>query len=358
MPEAQHFQAGPNDDGTRVDRVVRRLLKDVPLSHIYRMIRTGRVRVNGKRIKTGYRVQEGDELTLPAREGTEARPRDDRSVEDSSGGSPLTKEVELSIVFENEHLLVVNKPAGQLTHGDGGSHDNGPSLEEQVRNYLRPRTAEGLSFRPGPLHRLDRNTSGAIAFSKSIHGARAFSAILENSTTTKAYLAVLSGTLVEPCRWDFPLSRHDEQRRSFHDPAGKPARTWVFPVQAVELSKQAGERGRTGRREAAAGHAVAAGRYTLAVVRIGTGRTHQIRAHAAAAGLPILGDPKYGGPSADRLFLHAWVLALDDPHGVLGSPRLEAPLPADFSETIRTNFGGATFPRARDIAWSYTRTDA
>jgi 23S rRNA pseudouridine955/2504/2580 synthase len=372
----------------RLDRVLRRLLKDVPLSHVYRMIRTGGIRVNGKRAKTGYRLKEGDELTLPAREGAEARrpdtrggdtgpnrgssPRAGHGSDAARAGKPDAAPVGpgrqgsgLDIVFENTQLLVVNKPAGLLIHagdprGRGGetaeagdsatpsTHRRAASLEEQVRAYLATQESSDLGFRPGPLHRLDRNTSGAVAFSKTIHGARAFSAMLKSGGMTKVYLAVLSGSLVEARRWDFPLTRRRKDRRSVHHAAGKPARTWVFPVQAVEVAGGAG-----GGPGGATSHVLAPGRYSLAVLRIGTGRTHQIRAHAAAAGHPLLGDPKYGGPRAERLFLHAWLLSVDDPEDILGRPRVEAPLPASFTETIRRNFGGEAISRARDIAWGY-----
>lgn len=331
MTAPEQFQAGPNDAEVRVDRLLRKLLKDVPLSHIYRMLRTGKVRVNGKRVKSNYRVQPGDEIALPRREGREGRQgREDRSA--AAGTPGAVDREDLDIVHEDEHILVVNKPAGMVTHGSD-------SLEDRVRAYLQRVLPKDLGFRPGPLHRLDRNSSGAIAFSRSIHGARAFSSLLRKNAVRKVYLSVLSGPLVETQRWDFPLRRHGEGTGSYHDEEGKPARTWVFPVKSVELT---GEKGAP----------YPPGRYSLAVFRISTGRTHQIRVHAATAGHPLVGDTRYGGPrAAGGMLLHAWLLSYADPEGPLGERRLEAPLPPAALERIRAAFGGEAIAAARDAAW-------
>ncbi len=324
MAEEGRFEAGPNDDGVRIDRILRKLLRDVPLSHIYRMIRTGRVRVNGRRVKTGYRISTGDVVQLPEREGGEAEM-----------GKVATAAVGIDIIYEDEHLLVVNKPRGVVTHGND-------SLEQPVRAYLAGKLPADLGFRPGPLHRLDRNTTGAVAFSKSIHGARAFSEILRRGALAKVYVAVLTGAAVESHRWDFPISRRGEGRGSKADPNGRPARTWVFPVQSVEVE---------GARSTGRGLPLPPGRYTLAVLRIGTGRTHQIRVHAATAGLPVVGDPKYGGASIEGgMLLHAWMMAFADPSGVLGTRHIEAPLPPATAERVRLVFGGGALSEARAAA--------
>lgn len=361
MAEQGRFEAGPNDEGVRIDRLLRKLLRDVPLSHIYRMIRTGRVRVNGRRVKTGYRVSRGDEIRLPEREGTEAdRPPSPGQHAPKGAARDATEAVGIDILYEDDHLLVVNKPRGVVTHGSD-------SLEERVHAHLADRLPADLGFRPGPLHRLDRNTSGAVAFSKSIHGARAFSEILRRGALAKVYLAVLTGAAVESHRWDYPIARRGKSRRSEADAEGQPARTWVFPVQSVEVEGGAargagpgGGRGHHGARdrgvdrpsgEPRSGAPFPKGHYTLAVLRIGTGRTHQIRVHAATAGLPVVGDSKYGGASVQGgMLLHAWMMAFDDPSEVLGTRRIEAPLPPDAAERIRRVFGGKALSDARETA--------
>ncbi len=372
MAEKGRFEAGPNDEGVRIDRLLRKLLRDVPLSHIYRMIRTGRVRVNGRRVKTGYRVSSGDEIRLPEREGNEAdRPSSRTTPAPKGTARDATAAVGIDIVYEDDHLLVVNKSRGVVTHGTD-------SLEERVRAYLADRLPADLGFRPGPLHRLDRNTTGAVAFSKSIHGARAFSEILRRGALAKVYLAVLTGAAVESHRWDYPIARREGKSRSEADAEGQPARTWVFPVQSVEVEggrparREAGGSAHGGPRSGAGGGSRSGagggprsgagggprsgapfpqGHYTLAVLRIGTGRTHQIRVHAATAGLPVVGDSKYGGASVQGgMLLHAWMMAFDDPSEVLGTRQIEAPLPPDTAERIRVVFGGKALSDARETA--------
>ena len=329
MRQETAFTAGPNDEDTRLDRLLRKLLKDVPLSHIYRMIRRGQVRVNGKRAKTGTRIHEGDEIAVPKREGAEAEAQQEppRQVE--------KRNPSLDVVFENNDILIVNKAQGVLTHGPS-------SVEEMVRDYLSATLPADLSFRPGPLHRLDRNTTGALAFSKSIHGARAFSEALHAGRISKVYVTVLTGAIVETTRWDFPIARRHESRTSRYDPDGKPARTWVFPVRAKEISN-------------ADGTSFPAGHYTLAVLRITSGRTHQIRVHAATAEAPVAGDTKYGAPSLrGGMILHAWMLTAhghDSPAAdLLGHSSVEAPLPADATSRIRAAFGGDVITTARELA--------
>jgi 23S rRNA pseudouridine955/2504/2580 synthase len=337
MRQETAFTAGPNDNDTRLDRLLRKLLRDVPLSHIYRMIRRGQVRVNGKRAKTGTRVQEGDQITIPKREGAEATPARDAS--DNGPPERAKRKSALDVVFESDDILVVNKPRGALTHGPD-------SLEEDVREYLSATLPADLSFRPGPLHRLDRNTSGAVAFSKSIRGARTFSEALHAGKISKTYVTVLTGPIVETTRWDFPIARRHESRTSRYDPDGKPARTWVFPVRAIETKESAGG-------------PFPAGHYTLAVLNITTGRTHQIRVHAATAASPVAGDTKYDAPPLrGGMILHAWMLAAkghDSPVDELfDHSSVEAPLPADATSRIRAAFGDDAIPRARELARNTT----
>jgi 23S rRNA pseudouridine955/2504/2580 synthase len=352
MRQETTFTAGPNDNDTRLDRLLRKLLRDIPLSHIYRMIRRGQVRVNGRRAKTGTRVQEGDQITVPKREGAEATPASDANghrqgtrgasadpTRPAPGNEPpqrVTRRRSLDIVFESDDILVVNKPCGALTHGPS-------SLEEDVREYLSATLPADLSFRPGPLHRLDRNTSGAVAFSKSIEGARTFSEALHAGKISKTYVAVLTGAIVETTRWDFPIARRHESRTSRYDPDGKPARTWVFPVRAIETQGSGGEA------------SFPAGHYTLAILRITTGRTHQIRVHAATAGNAVAGDTKYDAPPLrGGMILHAWMLAAtghDSPATELfGHSSVEAPLPADATSRISAAFGGDAITTARELA--------
>jgi 23S rRNA pseudouridine955/2504/2580 synthase len=212
---------------------------------------------------------------------------------------------------------VLNKPVGLAVHGPD-------SLETRVRAYLAPKLAASLSFKPGPLHRLDKPTSGIIVFSTNLAGARNFSALLRERRIRKTYLALLDGVLERDETWEDALVRDKEQGKSFTADAGddsaKEARTRVYPLAHTPMDRMPA--------------------LTLARLEIDTGRTHQIRAQAAAHGHPLAGDRKYGGSGQRGGFLlHAWTRE----HAVHDLPelprRLEAPLPDNFKRRIGELFG-------------------
>jgi 23S rRNA pseudouridine955/2504/2580 synthase len=243
------------------------------------------------------------------------------------------------VLFEGLGLLILNKPPGVLVHGRG-------SLEERVRLYLKPRLPPSLSFKPGPLHRLDKPTSGIIVFSASLEGARRFSALIRERRIRKEYLAIVDGTIgsggersgwiswISWISWIDDLLRDREAKKTLASGAGeKSSRRALTRVRPL----------------------VQAGDHTLILAEIETGLTHQIRAQAAARGHPLSGDRKYGGsPLAGGFRLHA--RALEFPAGEFsdstdrtgetafpGLPRrIEAPLPEGFSRKIRELFGAET----------------
>jgi 23S rRNA pseudouridine955/2504/2580 synthase len=240
----------------------------------------------------------------------------------------------LRIIYESADLLAVNKEAGVEVHGPG-------SLDALARAYLAPKLPPSLSFRPGPLHRLDRPTSGVLVFSASLRGARRFSALLREGKIRKLYLALAEGNVEEPGFWEDSLFRDREARRTLVSAEGKPARTRFSPLGVC------------------AGNG--AGPYSLLMLEPETGRCHQIRAQAAARGHPLGGDKKYGGRPLPAAFfppppaafppagpgggssgrppflLHAWRLI---PSGETGFfPPLEAPPPDYFRGLIERLFG-------------------
>lgn len=309
------FTAGADDAGRRLDRVVRKFLVGVPLGAIYRAIRTGSVLVNGARQSESYRVKAGDGLGL-------ARELVEEGTHTSAHGLQETPrmhdeahaDLAASIIFENEHVLVVNKPPGALVHGDA-------SLEQEVRGYLAPKLPASLSFRPGPLHRLDRNTSGLLAFGVSKSGAERFSALLREGRMQKVYLALLDGSLQKPEAWADPLARDSARHITRVDPSGKIATTSVTPLITAK--------GRT-----------------LAAVEIGTGRTHQIRAQAAGRGYPLSGDKKYGSAARGPYLLHSFLLRLPRIDPILGFSSLNAPLPPGAERALRALFDSRELSRA------------
>jgi 23S rRNA pseudouridine955/2504/2580 synthase len=290
------------------------------LGALYGAIRRGKIRVNGKKVQGDYRVQMGDQITMDSE--TDASISDGsaaaRSAGERSGYPRLEPRRAASylrplILWESEDYLVLNKPRGALVHGE-------ESLDEYVKAYLFEKTSPSLSFSPGPLHRLDRNTTGVLFFSKSITGARVFSEALQKRKALKKYFALLEGKPTDSPVWRDTLTRLADKRtaRSHGEgPAGKAAETEVRPL-------------------------LFQGTYALCLVTLHTGRTHQIRAQASAHGHPLAGDKKYGGrPFPGGYILHAAEFTLYEGEGPDKRPLLsvKAPLPTGVREKLAALFG-------------------
>ena len=311
-----------NDEGRRLDRLLRIILKDMPLSVLHKALRKGDIRVNGLRRTPDYRCREGDTIEysryfMPPVD-PETRLPETRTIPDP--GARRSSESGLSIILETSDLLFLDKPAGLLVHGGG------ESLDALVRMYLSGKLPASLAFTPGPLHRLDRNTSGLIAFSRSLAGAKVFSAALRRGSIHKTYLAILEGRLDGAEFWRDSLSRDSSLRRSFVDSVRASAEK---PGEAAGTKEAITEI-----------HPVASnGTITLAAIRLLTGRTHQIRAQAAHHGHPLLGDAKYGGTRCDQpYYLHAWKLAFDERLFPDLPQALSAPFPSHFGKKILSSF--------------------
>jgi 23S rRNA pseudouridine955/2504/2580 synthase len=197
---ALELRAGDDDGGRRLDRILRKALPDLPLSGIHRLLRKGRVLVDGKPGRAEDRVQPRALIQIPEKAG---RPAPPGLYPAAAGPRPLPE-----LLWEGAGLLVLNKPAGLPVHGP-------ESLETPVLRYLREKLPPSLSFRPGPLHRLDRPTSGIIVFSTALGGAREFSALLREGTIQKQYLALVEGNPGGPGVWEDWLLRDREQKKTF-----------------------------------------------------------------------------------------------------------------------------------------------
>jgi 23S rRNA pseudouridine955/2504/2580 synthase len=292
--------------GQRIDNFIVRILKDVPKSRIYRMIRKGEVRVNGGRIKPTYRLQPGDQVRIPPHR---ARP----AGQPAFMGSAQLNRIEQAIIHEDDRLLVLNKPAGLAVHG--GSGVSFGAIEALRR--LRPDQSLELA------HRLDRDTSGCLLIAKKRSALRQLHERFRDGTLTKTYTLIAHGAWPEKQRpIALPLTKyltHSGERRVRTDPQGKPSKT-TFRIQA----------------QAPGGGA------TLLSAELHTGRTHQIRVHACATGHSIFGDEKYASPAelaADRglgiqrLCLHASRVGIPDGDSL---QTFECPLPAAFSAAWKT----------------------
>jgi len=321
--------AAGDDDGRRLDKILRKVLRDLPLSAIHRLLRKGAVLVNGEIAGADRRIRAGEAITVsytaPGNSETNA----------SDGVFERQKLVTDTILFEGEGLLILNKAVGLEVHGR-------ESLEEQVRSYLKPKLPPSLSFRPGPLHRLDKPSSGIITFSTNLEGARLFSALMRERKIAKFYLALVEGIIKKAETWRDELIRDRGLNKTFTMDPGAMMVDSTRP--SGDFAQAAGKTALT-RVSPLAGNAAC----TLIRVQIETGRTHQIRAQAASHGHPLMGDKKYGGRSRDRkiqnkgsgsntgFLLHAW--QMEFPLGTPFPRIVEAPLPEYFKRRIRELFG-------------------
>lgn len=310
------YPAGKDDEGRRLDRIVRKMFPTLSLAWIYSSIRKGRIRLNGTKVLAAARVKQGDLIHIlnsfcKDEELSGVGTGVCRPVGDAS-------DLESMILFKNQNVLALNKPRGLLVHGRN-------SLADMVSNFLNTSLDYSLAFKPGPVHRLDRNTSGLILFSCSLAGARQLSAILKQGKAEKCYLALLDGEMDKQQTWTDRLFRNQyrkvsrrwapTQGRHASSEAGKIATTIVFPVtRAREI--------------------------TLALCRPITGRTHQIRIQASLHGYPLLGDRKYGGSGRlNHYILHALSIRLKSKDPELGFRFLYAPLPDESLSAISSLLG-------------------
>ncbi|MCL1928135.1 MAG: RluA family pseudouridine synthase [Treponema sp.] len=377
--------AGNDDADRRLDRILRKALPDIPLSALHRLLRKGRILVNGKPAKGEDRIPDGALIELPLKE-TEVPHVQIKPVLENQ--PQLKKTAAIDILWEGEGLLIVNKPAGLTIHGGNGSPDN---LESRVQAYLEGKLPASLSFKPGPLHRLDKPASGVVVFAYNLEAARWFSALLRERKIRKSYLAILEGELKKSETWEDTLTRDTNVQKTFVSCSStictpgidrnanqqpRPEGTGyvgsdrnglyagLTPLKHnLEFSQTAPRGGvlnplanknkyaHTGITPLARAKKNGAA-YTLARLEITTGRTHQIRAQAAHHGYPLAGDSKYGVPDKDfspgkrvwpnkGFFLHASELELpNEPQINPKVPRIiRAPLPEQFAMTIIELFG-------------------
>jgi 23S rRNA pseudouridine955/2504/2580 synthase len=301
----------------------------MPLSGIHRLLRRGQILVDGRAARGEDRVAAGSLITIPEAPRAlreKARRRPPPPAPQARGKPPA------AILRESDGLIFLNKPAGLAVHGPG-------SLDAQVRAWLGGTLPPSLSFRPGPLHRLDKPTSGIIVFSKTLEGARYFSALLREGRIKKQYLAIVEGAPTAPELWEDLLVRDKSERKTFS--AGEEAGAGLGDSTTADTAKYARTRIRPLARSAGLS-APGGGEdfFSLIQADIETGRTHQIRTQAAAHGFPLAGDTKYGGrPQAGGFLLHAWKLELPGSGGA-GHQTISAPLPELFQKRIKELFPG------------------
>ncbi len=321
--------------GQRLDNFLIRQLKGVPKTHVYRIIRSGEVRVNKGRAQADTRVAAGDIVRLPPVRTSERAEQKAVAIQEAQevirhgamstvGG--FAPAAEFPILFEDDFVLAIDKPAGVAVHGGSGVSFG---VIEQLR-MARPES-DFLEL----VHRLDRETSGILLIAKRRMALKLLQEQFRERETDKVYLALVKGA------WPSNLRVIDKALHKYEAPNGE-RRVKVVPndhpdgLRSVTLVKVK--------------NTVADGRFTLLEVTIKTGRTHQIRVHLADAGHPIAGDDKYGDfdlnktlqksnastPSLKRMFLHAWSLKFNHPK-LRKVVHLTADLPPELQQFLPTS---------------------
>ncbi|MFA7020987.1 MAG: RluA family pseudouridine synthase [Bacilli bacterium] len=288
-----------NEVGQRIDKALVNILTNVTRSHIQKLIEEGYVFVNNGVIKMSYRLQEGDVINIVNRED---KPSD------------LKPEyIPLDIVYEDDDILIINKPRGLVVHPGAGNKNL--TLANALMFYTKNLSSINGEFRPGIVHRIDKDTSGLLAIAKNDYAHNELAAQLKNHTMQRIYVALVHGVI------------HEEEGKIIA-PLGRDRKNRL--KMAVDL--------REGKE--AITHFIVIKRYqssTLVECRLETGRTHQIRAHFEYIKHPLVGDPLYGKKN-DKLFtggqlLHAKQLVLIHPR-TKEIKTFKCPMPLYFEQTI------------------------
>lgn len=321
------FRISEDDDGLRLDKFLRRTLPNVPTSHLFKMIRVKKVRVNGKRAKPEQHLVKDDVLSI---RGDAQALRQER--EHTPPPPPKVDLAELHVLLEDDWLLVLDKPSGMAVHT--GSGITGGTVVDLVRAYLGPKATRN-GFSASPAHRLDRETSGVLVVAKRRPAMVHFTDVFTHHKAKKQYLVLVKGKLAKPSGLiDLPLSEHQQtaESRARRGVNMQEART---RYQVLSQTSQV----------------------AFVSCAIETGRTHQIRRHFAAIGHPVVGDSKHGDFAfnrdakarwgLERLFLHS--NRLEFPHPETKERTLvAAALPEALAEVLKR--AGVVIPASVEVA--------
>jgi len=286
-----------NEESGRLDKVLTDLLPSITRSHIQQWIKEGNVSVNGEKLKANYKVQSGDEIAIIEPELV--------SLE------VLAEDIPIEIVYQDEDVVVVNKPQGMVVHPSAG-HQTG-TLVNALMYHITDLSGINGTIRPGIVHRIDKDTSGLLMVAKNDAAHEKLAAQLKDKTSLREYIALVHGVIPhEKGTIDAPLGRSKQDRKKQDIIDG--GRTAVTHFTVLERFKD----------------------FTLVSLKLETGRTHQIRVHMKYIGYPLAGDPIYGPRKTlegKGQFLHATTLGFK--HPTSGEfLTFEAPLPKLFEDTL------------------------
>ncbi|WP_312649371.1 RluA family pseudouridine synthase [Proteiniclasticum sp.] len=291
------IEIGPNEAGQRLDKFLRKYLKDVPLSAIFKSLRKGDVRVNGAKGKEKMFVEVGDVIEIKYMYSN--APKEKKKVYDV--------EPEFKVTFEDDNILMVEKWPGILVHKDNEGVD--PTLTDQVLTYLFRKgeynPEEEMTFSPSPVNRLDRNTSGIVIYAKNYEALKTLNEMMRDGRIVKNYMAIVKGRIKDGEYRAYIEKREDNNVSSVSDTPGPMKKEIAMTVRTEEST----------------------GQFSLVELNLLTGRSHQLRAHLASLGNPIIGDKKYGEKEINNYlankyelhfqYLYAYKVTFKNPDGKL-----------------------------------------
>lgn len=322
MVSVREIEINKNEAGQRLDKLLAKYMNKAPKSFIYKMLRKKNITLNKKKADGSEKLEINDRVQLFL---------SDETIEKFTELDVVANEVDLQVIYEDENILVINKPAGMLSQK---AKPEDESLTEYVIAYLlktKQLTKEELiSFHPGLCNRLDRNTSGIIIAGKSLAGLQQMGILLKERNIGKYYQTIVKGVIKEPTCIEGYLTK---------DKSHNKVTISKEPVEGADYIKTQYEPLKTN------------GEYTLLRVKLLTGRSHQIRAHLQSIGHPVIGDGKYGDVQVNKYFkrnfnlrfhlLHSYELDFPVIEGELNNlseKQFIAPLPSYFEAIVSRIF--------------------
>ena len=310
--EFMKFTAGINDKGRRLDKIIRKMIPESKISSLYSSIRKGLIRVNEKKCDISLKINEGDVISIAAFLITNAH-----KPEENSNFEP---QIKFQTVFSNDFIRIINKPYDISVHSENGL----ASAVEKI--YNSEQHEKSLSFKTGPLHRLDRKTTGLLAFSNNLQGAEWFTKAISEKKIQKYYIGICQGRLEKPEHWnDYIVQDHAQSsfykmKVSLKDTDEKNlASTICTPLSYGTYKTKP---------------------VTLCQFQILTGKKHQIRLQSSFHGIPLLGDTAYGADKVNSfqdLYLHSYKLFIPDNNPIELPVEITADLPENFTKFLKVS---------------------
>lgn len=285
--------------GIRIDRYLSERCQELSRSYLQRLLKTGGVLVDGRAVKNNYKVSEGETILL--------------EIPDATEPEILPEKMDLDILYEDEDLIMINKPKGMVVHPAAG-HSTG-TLVNGLMAHCKDLSGINGILRPGIVHRIDMDTTGVLVACKNDFAHKDIADQLKLHSITRVYYAIVHGMIRQDGTVNAPIGRHptDRKKMSINEKNGKPAVTHYYVLGCSDS-------------------------FTYVECRLETGRTHQIRVHMASIGHPLLGDLVYGPakcpfPGLQGQTLHAGILGIRHPR-TGRYLEIQAPLPEYFEKLL------------------------